>query len=596
MARRVPLRRSLLVRLLATSVLVAIAAGAATTWLAVRGTSQDLRQQQSQSVAAVTDIYHELVGYAATHRTWADVGAQVRELARQTGRRIVVTTTDRRLIADSAPSAAALPSVASATIDPLQVDSAVSPDAAADPIDPRAVGPYQLDAATRARLAQEAGQVAKCMSRASYEVTVRDLPDGRPVVAPVDDSAKASGMLAKYCHYTVDLGGLSLTEKAALNQLNQFVAACLAARGQPPVNVQIDFTWIRDALGDDHAAQACVTAGRRQQLADYTAPPATLFIIDPAGAPAPSAGLSAAALTRIVAVAALVLAISVAVTVFAGLRLVRPLRALTDAVSQPTDRRVRAPVTTRDEIGQLATAFNDLSQRREHAEDQRKAMVSDIAHELRTPLTNIRGWLEAAVDGVASRASDPTLMSALLREAVLLQHVVDDLQDLAAADAGTLRMHLKPVSVAELLSQVATAHRAAADAVGVVLRTTVAGRPQTMADPARLRQAVGNLVANAIRHTPSGGSVELRAERTGEEVVIEIVDTGSGIAAEDLPKVFDRFWRAEKSRSRQTGGSGLGLAIVRQLVEAHGGSVAVTSDVGVGSVFVLRLPRKNLVL
>jgi two-component system, OmpR family, sensor histidine kinase BaeS len=110
------------------------------------------------------------------------------------------------------------------------------------------------------------------------------------------------------------------------------------------------------------------------------------------------------------------------------------------------------------------------------------------------------------------------------------------------------------------------------------------------ADPLRLRQAVGNLVSNAVRHTQPGGKVTLRSRRTGETVLIEVADTGSGIGPEDLPRVFDRFWRAEQSRSRRTGGSGLGLAIVRQLVEAHDGEVTVTSTLGAGTVFALHLP------
>lgn len=227
-------------------------------------------------------------------------------------------------------------------------------------------------------------------------------------------------------------------------------------------------------------------------------------------------------------------------------------------------------------------------------------MVSDVAHELRTPLSNIRGWLEGAQDGIAD--PDATFVSSLLEEAMQLQHIIDDLQDLAAADAGALRLHPEPVEIEDLLAHVAAAHQAQAEAAEV--RLTVAetdGRgpvPEITADPVRLRQAVGNLVSNAVRHTPPGGRVTLRAYGAGdgeekggrEEIVVEVADTGSGIAPENLPYVFDRFWRAEKSRSRRTGGSGLGLAIVRKLVEAHDGRTGVLSTVGEGSVFTLRLP------
>jgi two-component system sensor histidine kinase BaeS len=145
--------------------------------------------------------------------------------------------------------------------------------------------------------------------------------------------------------------------------------------------------------------------------------------------------------------------------------------------------------------------------------------------------------------------------------------------------------------VADLVEQIATVYRAAA--AGLVLTVEVTGRPYLDADPVRLRQAVGNLLANALRYTPTGGRVSLRAYADGDDVLIEVADTGPGIAPEHLPHVFDRFWRAEKSRSRHTGGSGLGLAIVRQLAEAHGGSAAVRSEPGRGATFVLRLPRRT---
>jgi two-component system sensor histidine kinase BaeS len=208
---------------------------------------------------------------------------------------------------------------------------------------------------------------------------------------------------------------------------------------------------------------------------------------------------------------------------------------------------------------------------------------------MRTPVTNIRGWLEAAEDGVVPL--DRELMSSLLEEALLLQHVIDDLQDLSAADAGELHLHPQPVDLPDLLAQVAAAHKASAERAGVTL-VLLAGPGLTLtADPIRLRQAVGNLVTNAIRHTPAGGRITIGARTDGPQAVIDVTDTGAGLAPEQVPLVFERFWRAEKSRSRQTGGSGLGLSIVRKLAEAHGGTASVTSTLGAGSTFTLRLAR-----
>jgi two-component system sensor histidine kinase BaeS len=280
--------------------------------------------------------------------------------------------------------------------------------------------------------------------------------------------------------------------------------------------------------------------------------------------------------------------LAVLVAVLVGRRLVRPLQALTEAARRPVDDQTRVPVTTNDEVGYLATALNDLAERREHAERQRKAMVSDVAHELRTPLTNIRSWLEAAQDGPA--ATDPQLLNLLLEEAVLLQHIIDDLRDLAAADAGNLRLHPEPAPLGDLLAQVAEAHRSAAAAVGVWLRTEVLGDPTAVVDPVRLRQMVGNLVSNGVRHTPAGGSVTVSVESNPDALSIAVRDTGIGIAPDDLSRIFDRFWRADASRARATGGSGLGLSIARKLAQAHGGDITVTSRLGAGSVFTIRLP------
>jgi two-component system sensor histidine kinase BaeS len=198
--------------------------------------------------------------------------------------------------------------------------------------------------------------------------------------------------------------------------------------------------------------------------------------------------------------------------------------------------------------------------------------------------------LEATQDGVSE--PDEALIASLLEEAMLLHHIIDDLQDLAQADAGTLRLHREPVSLAELTTQVCAAHRARADAAGVEL-VGEADDGDISADPVRLRQIVDNLVTNAIRHTGPNGVVRVVSRLATNSTVIAVSDTGSGIAAEDLPHVFDRFWRAEKSRSRQTGGSGLGLAIVRKLVEAHGGTVTAESVLGEGSRFTVRLPAVN---
>ncbi|UYM22842.1 HAMP domain-containing histidine kinase [Streptomyces albus] len=216
-------------------------------------------------------------------------------------------------------------------------------------------------------------------------------------------------------------------------------------------------------------------------------------------------------------------------------------------------------------------------------------MVNDIAHELRTPLSNIRGWLDAAQDGLAD--PDSSLVASLQEEAGLLQHIIDDLQVLAAADAGSLRLSPRKLNLRELAEQSLDAHETAAQAGRVALIGHFTDDLTTEGDPVRLRQVLGNLLSNAIRHTPPNGSVTVSAYRVEGGVELHVADTGSGIQPEDLPRIFDRFWRAEQSRSRNTGGSGLGLSIVRHLVHAHGGEVSVVSSPGAETVFTVRLPN-----
>lgn len=257
-------------------------------------------------------------------------------------------------------------------------------------------------------------------------------------------------------------------------------------------------------------------------------------------------------------------------------------------------------VSGNDEVTRLATAFNAMAESIESSDRQRKALVSDVAHELCTPLSNFRSHLEAAEDGVVPL--DTALVQSLLEESALLERLVSDLQDLALADAGMLRIHPEERDATDLASQAVAAHRAQAEASGVVVSLDAPGPVTVHADPARLRQALGNLVSNAVTHTPSGGAVEVAVRREGAAdssdseslngtVVLTVSDTGPGIDPEHLPHLFDRFYRADPSRSRTTGGSGLGLAITKHLIEAHGGRVEAANTPDKGAVFTIHLPR-----
>ncbi|MFJ3415589.1 sensor histidine kinase [Streptomyces sp. NPDC086082] len=601
MRPRIPLRKRLLVRLLVATVLIALCSVGATAWLAVQTTTRAIKEEQGQDLADDMRILAQLSGYAATHPEWTGVAPTVRALSVKMGRRIALTTSDRTLIADSAPHGTSLPPRAAANVDPLHTDTYTEPGAQLSGLDPRVVGPYRLTGQERIRLEKLAKYRQACFKKSGVDTTITVTPSGRPVLTDADGN-DANDSVPDACA-DGRLNTPTATESKALKSLMLSAQPCLSRGGVslkvPYFGVDVfdkslgsrytigAYNKLGDA-GDIRKAQACTDAARRAQLEPYVAPVAELFL-GGGDTTAPRFDVSPTNKAKVVGAAAAVLALTVLVTAVVATRLVRPLRALTEAAQQPPELHVRVPVRTRDETGILAEAFNDLSERRERMEAQRKAMVSDIAHELRSPLTNIRGWLEVTRDGFVE--PDPALLGSLHEEAMVLQRVIDDLQDLAAADAGTLRLHREPVRVEDLVDQVVAAYRVSADTAGVALTGKTDNSLWLEADPVRMRQVLGNLVSNALRHTPADGTVTLTAWREADTVVLTVTDTGSGIAPENLTHVFERFWRADQSRSRRTGGSGLGLSIVRDLVAAHDGTVEATSEPGAGSVFTLRLPN-----
>ena len=280
------------------------------------------------------------------------------------------------------------------------------------------------------------------------------------------------------------------------------------------------------------------------------------------------------------------------VTLALSARILRPVERLTAAAQrmEKGDLAVRVPVESEDEIGQLAHAFNAMAGSLASQEQLRRNMVGDVAHELRTPLTNLRGYLEAARDGLV--APDGALVDNLYEETMLLNRLVIDLQDLAQAEAGQLTLVRQPAALEGIVEQAVAILRPQAEAKGITLsdRSCRPLCPWWMSIATRVGQVLRNLLNNAVAHTPDGGEITVSARAMDQEVAVSVHDTGTGIAPEHLPYVFDRFYRADKSRARQTGGAGLGLAIVKQLVVAHGGSISVESVPGQGSTFTFTLP------
>ena len=253
------------------------------------------------------------------------------------------------------------------------------------------------------------------------------------------------------------------------------------------------------------------------------------------------------------------------------------------------DLSQRAEVTGPTEIRQLAHSFNTMAAELEEAEGRRRSLTADIAHELRTPISNIQGYMEAIKDGVFQPT--PETVDTIHEQSLLLSRLVDDLRLLAQVDGGELQLQRTQTRVEELVQSCVDALRPRAEAKGVALGVDIAeALPGLDLDPTRIAQVVGNLLDNAVIHTPEGGSVTVSAQASDNAVAVHVADTGPGITPGDLQRVFDRFYRADPSRSRSTGGTGLGLTIARRLVEAHGGSIEAESVVGQGSRFIIRLP------
>ena len=267
------------------------------------------------------------------------------------------------------------------------------------------------------------------------------------------------------------------------------------------------------------------------------------------------------------------------------------MRALTGAAGRlgmgNLDERVE--VSSSDEMGQLGRTFNTMADRLRGAERQRVRLMSDVAHELRTPLTNVRGYLEAMRDGVLTPT--PAAIDVAYQQAMHLGRLVEDLGLIAQADAGVLTLDFDEASLGELANSSVEAFRPAAEGKEISLRLEAqSDLPPVRMDQTRIAQALGNLLDNAVRHTPEGGEVSVSVEAVGESVRVSVEDSGEGVPEEELGQIFDRFYRVDPSRSRATGGTGLGLTIARQLVEAHGGSIRAERRPEGGSRFVFELP------
>ena len=533
-------------RVLLLVVLVAASATGATTWLSLRLFARQIGVDGAADYAQLDRVSDALYAYARRHGTWEGVAGLVADLHDQEGQRIYLRTDAGVVLADTdtqaGRTARALGSMVT-LIDARPILPAADRTAAATL---EAIGSYRTGVL-----------YAACLTRVDLGVTVGAGRHGMPSYAldPADGDKilgdEPAGTVAASCRRSAAArGALTGTDRAV-------VADCA-----------------NDA--------ACLTGVFVNGITAVSPDPVRVYLGTGGAVPVPAAGPVLAAATGVLAVAA-------AATVLLSRRVLRPIRTLTAASGRlgAGDLSGRVPVSGQDELAGLARSFNRMADSLQAAEERQRRIVADVAHELRTPLVNLRGYLEALRDGVIEPG--PELFASLHDEAVLQQRIVDDLQDLALAEAGRLAYHRVAVEVADLLETCRVAHLAAAEAGEVTL--SVRAEPATVhGDPDRLRQAIGNLVTNALRACPAGAEVTLAGGTAGGSVVLCVADTGRGIAPDALPHVFDRFWRGDPARSRHTGGSGLGLSIARQIVADHGGTIEAASEPGRGSTFTITLP------
>ncbi|MBC8016308.1 MAG: HAMP domain-containing protein [Sporomusaceae bacterium] len=272
-----------------------------------------------------------------------------------------------------------------------------------------------------------------------------------------------------------------------------------------------------------------------------------------------------------------------------------PLRNLSQAAEQIAQGNFEqtVPIETKDEVGHLAAIFNRMAEVLTINTNLRRQLLANIAHELRTPLAVIQGNLEGMIDGVIEPSKEQ--LSSLHEEAIRLNRLIIELRDLSLAEVRQLALEKRPTDINQLISRVVTMLRPMADEKDIHIKCSLAENiPDASVDNDRMNQVFYNILVNAIRYSPVQSEVlvttSLKERESQQWLTVSITDKGTGIEAEDVPYIFDHFYRGDKSRDRKSGGSGLGLAIVKQLVEIHGGQVAVNSKVGKGSLFEVLLP------
>ncbi|WP_436530545.1 HAMP domain-containing sensor histidine kinase [Actinoplanes sp. HUAS TT8] len=587
--------------------LVLIVAGTAigaTAWLTLSLTSREVSRLDTARQRHEAEITDAIWTFGVTNGRWNGIDRVVDDLSRRTGLHIRVET-DGEVLTDS------------------------------DALHNKAVGPIQTSYTTidpypelEPEIGRQASEVSAGASRDPAVLKQADVwrKDPKKLFGPSPRLPARPKLPSDIFGGTAVRAELKTPEARALFQVAQYRAALVASRCgferqllRTPAMGSLTSPYLTPA--QIAAAPQCAEAGRAkvyadtdwldqwwQAIAQCRVQPIVYFSqclpsefvqasSSTAALPvrvffgAGQTDLTVLGQPAVVGAAGLLLAAAIG-TAWIARRISRPVRALTGASLQLAAGQLDVRVATRgkDELAFLSSSFNAMAEAMQRSEERQRRLVADVAHELRTPLSNLRGYLEGLADGVIEPS--PELFASLHEETLLTRRILDDLQYLAQAEAGDLAYHPEPLDLSELADTAVTAHRANAANAGLEIVVDAPGPIQVHADPGRIRQALGNLLSNAIRYTDAGGKIEVRVARDPLTAILTVTDTGVGMSAAEVSRVFDRFWRADPARQRATGGSGLGLTITRRIVEDHGGSVSATSRPGLGSTFTIRLPAQ----
>ncbi|WP_305783264.1 sensor histidine kinase [Symbioplanes lichenis] len=554
-------------RIFVLVMVVAVTAIGATAWLTLSLTSREYERAQRDAVRHEQEFADEVQSFGLLRGGWPGVDVLVADLSGRYRLHVQLRTEDGVVLADSdtiAGRTAAPVQAAGIGIDPRpQLDPGIAAAAATPGADaPKALFTGSQSGSPATRMIRQAAEyraallAARCIADAQDELTEPLGLARAPYLSPEQ--------LRDHPDCARDAETKVLRDVAWLRQLSTQWSSCAAAT---PTATCLYLTFTRG-------------------VTSFSAVPLQLYLgvqadtsTDALGRPAL---LGAAGLVLLAALGTALIARQISL----------PVRRLTDASRRLAGGHLdtRVPADGGSELARLSASFNAMAEAVQRSEERQRRLVADVAHELRTPLSNLRGYLEGLSDGVIEPSQE--LFASLHEETLLQRRILDDLQVLALAEAGDLQYHRVPADLAELVTTAATAHRAVAAEAGIELTVDAPQPVDAVADPDRLRQVLGNLLSNAVRYTDSGGTVSVRVFAAGADAVLTVRDTGVGMSADDVGRVFDRFWRADPARQRATGGTGLGLTIAHQIVTDHGGRIEVASQPHLGTTFTVRIPRR----